>query len=252
MENYNIKKFADKIDTNRSLRALEIQIKNLIGEKRRLEGGDSWLMAKQPLKCFNCASCEANLKSNLVNQDYIPWNKYPQGERIYRMGQGFSHMLQMMTNEFVQTFEHNEKDNKDSNINLSIENEHPSFNNKNVNKAFNSLNNNIYSSQNEKSLIGARINNKEDFYRTGKFKLPKMKKSTKLSKDKYDENIPVTDEEKDNVGTSMDKLNINSEQPKIMKIIKKKSQNPFNTSSFTPKNGGFSLDYGRKNFLKYK
>ena len=252
MENYNIKKFADKIDTNRSLRALEIQIKDLIGEKRRLEGGDSWLMAKQPLKCFNCASCEANLKSNLVNQDYIPWNKYPQGERIYRMGQGFSHMLQMMTNEFVQTFEHNEKDNKDSNINLSIENEHPSFNNKNVNKAFNSLNNNIYSSQNEKSLIGARINNKEDFYRTGKFKLPKMKKSTKLSKDKYDENIPVTDEKKDNVGTSMDKLNINSEQPKIMKIIKKKSQNPFNTSSFTPKNGGFSLDYGRKNFLKDK
>ena len=238
MENFNNKKYADKIDTNRSLRALEIQIKDIIGERRKAEGGDSWLMAKQPLKCL----------------DYIPWNKYPQGERIYRMGQGFSHMLQMMTSEFVQTFEHNEKDTKDNNnINLSIENDYPSFNNKSVNKAFNSINNNNnILNQNEKSLIGARINNKEDFNRTGKFKLPKMKKFTKYSKDKYDENIPVTDEEKDNVAISMDKTNFNSEQPKIMKIVKKKSKNPFNTGAFTPNNGGFSIDYGRKSFLKDK
>ena len=254
MENFNNKKYADKIDTNRSLRALEIQIKDIIGERRKAEGGDSWLMAKQPLKCFNCASCEANLKNNGISQDYIPWNKYPQGERIYRMGQGFSHMLQMMTSEFVQTFEHNEKDTKDNNnINLSIENDYPSFNNKSVNKAFNSINNNNNTlNQNEKSLIGARINNKEDFNRTGKFKLPKMKKFTKYSKDKYDENIPVTDEEKDNVAISMDKTNFNSEQPKIMKIVKKKSKNPFNTGAFTPNNGGFSIDYGRKSFLKDK
>ena len=254
MENFNNKKYADKIDTNRSLRALEIQIKDIIGERRKAEGGDSWLMAKQPLKCFNCASCEANLKNNGISQDYIPWNKYPQGERIYRMGQGFSHMLQMMTSEFVQTFEHNEKDTKDNNnINLSIENDYPSFNNKSVNKAFNSINNNNnILNQNEKSLIGARINNKEDFNRTGKFKLPKMKKFTKYSKDKYDENIPVTDEEKDNVAISMDKTNFNSEQPKIMKIVKKKSKNPFNTGAFTPNNGGFSIDYGRKSFLKDK
>ena len=254
MENFNNKKYADKIDTNRSLRALEIQIKDIIGERRKAEGGYSWLMAKQPLKCFNCASCEANLKNNGINQDYIPWNKYPQGERIYRMGQGFSHMLQMMTSEFVQTFEHNEKDTKDNNnINLSIENDYPSFNNKSVNKAFNSINNNNnILNQNEKSLIGGRINSKEDFNRTGKFKLPKMKKFTKYSKDKYDENIPVTDEEKDNVAISMDKTNFNSEQPKIMKIVKKKSKNPFNTGAFTPNNGGFSIDYGRKSFLKDK
>ena len=251
MENFNIKKYADKIDTNRSLKALEIQIKDIIGERKKSEGGDSWLMAKQPLKCFNCASCEANIKNNLANQDYIPWNKYPQGERIYRMGQGFSHMLQMMTSEFVQTFEHSEKDNKDSNINFSIENDSPNPNNKTTNKAFNSINNNIYFNQNEKSLIGARINNKDDFYRTGKFKLPKMKKYSKMSKEKFDENIPVTDEEKDNVGSSMEKAIINSEQPKIMKIVKKKSKNPFNISGFTPKNG-FSLDYGRKSFVKDK
>jgi len=90
-------------------------------------------MAKQPLKCFNCASCEANLRGGGSTQEYIPWNKYPQGERIYRMGQGFSHMLQMMTSEFVQTFEHNDKDSKESNINLSVEND-SNMNSKSLNK----------------------------------------------------------------------------------------------------------------------
>ena len=207
IENFNNKKFADKIETNKALKALDIQIKDLIGERKKTEGGDSWLMAKQPLKCFNCASCEANIKNSGTTQEYIPWNKYPQGERIYRMGQGFSHMLQMMTSEFVQTFEHNEKEGKDNfnnnNINLSIENE-SNNNNKSMNKVNtnSNINNNIFNT-NEKSLIGARINNKDEFYRTGgRLKLPKMKKFSKYIKDKFDESIPVTDEEKDNIKLS--------------------------------------------------
>jgi len=247
METLNNKKFADKIDTNRALKALDLQIKDLSGERKKPEGGDNWLMAKQPLKCFNCASCEANLKNNGPSQEYIPWNKYPQGERIYRMGQGFSHMLQMMTSEFVQTFEQHErdKDNKE-NINLSIENDQ-SANTKSTNKIFNNINNtnnNIFNI-NEKSLIGARINSKDEFYRTGgKLKLPKMKKFQKYVKDKFDETIPVSDEEKDNLVNSIEKGIINTESPKIMKITKKKAKNPFNMSGFSPKYG-FSLDYGR-------
>ena len=34
--------------------------------------------------------------------------------------------------------------------------------------------------------------------------------------------------------------------------LNKKSKNPFNTGAFTPNNGGFSIDYGRKSFLKDK
>ena len=253
LENFNNRKFADKIDTNRALKALDLQIKDLAGERKKSEGGDSWLMAKQPLKCFNCASCEANLRNNSQPQEYIPWNKYPQGERIYRMGQGFSHMLQMMTSEFVQTFEqHGDKDSKE-NINLSIEND-SNANSKSANKIFTNLNtgntsnnnNNIFNI-NEKSLIGARINSKDEFYRTGgKLKLPKMKKFSKFVKEKFDETIPVSDEEKDNVASSIEKGIINTESPKIMKIIKKKAKNTFNVSGgITPKYG-FSLDYGRK------
>ena len=249
VENLHNRKFADKIDTNKALKALDLQIKDLLGERKRSEGGDNWLMAKQPLKCFNCASCEANIKNTGASNEYIPWNKYPQGERIYRMGQGFSHMLQMMTSEFVQTFEHNnEKDNKE--INFSVEND-SNANSKTVNKMYNSINNNTNNvfNINEKSLISARINNKDDFYRTGgKFKLPKMKKFSKFNKEKFDDTIPVTDEEKEKSGNSFDNGKINTESPKIMKIIKKKAKNPFSMSSmsgYTPKYG-LSLDYGRK------
>ena len=249
VENLNNRKFADKIDTNKALKALDLQIKDLLGERKRSDGGDNWLMAKQPLKCFNCASCEANIKNTGATQEYIPWNKYPQGERIYRMGQGFSHMLQMMTSEFVQTFEHNDKDNKD--INFSVEND-SNVNSKSVNKVYNSIHNNTNTNANnvfninEKSLISARINNKDDFYRTGgKFKLPQMKKISKFSKEKFDDTIPVTDEEKEKSGNSYDNGKINTESPKIMKIIKKKAKNPFSMSGYTPKYG-LSLDYGRK------
>ena len=78
---YCNRKFIDKIDFNKTIKSIEIQLKEIIGDKKRTDG-DAWFMAKQPLKCFNCASCEANIKNQNPIQEYIPWNKYPQGERI--------------------------------------------------------------------------------------------------------------------------------------------------------------------------
>ena len=237
---YCNRKFVDKVEFNKQIKALDVQIKNFTGDRKKTDG-DGWLMAKQPLKCFNCASCEANIKNTNPIQEYIPWNKYPQGEKIYRMGQGFSHMLQMMTSEFVRTFGDN---NNAGNINSDNEA------NKNSNNNSNSL---LYHSS-DKSFSGMKINNKEqikddafNFYRTGgKVKLPKMKKYSK-KKDKFDESIPVSDEEKDYVGDSIDKLNpVITDSPKIMKITKKKSQNPFNMNGFSPKYGK-SIEYTYKN-----
>ena len=124
--------------------------------------------------------------------------------------------------------------------------------NKNINANTHSI---LYHSS-EKSLSGAKINinNKElikddtfNFYRTGgKVKLPKMKKFSKNIKDRFDESIPVSDEEKDYVGDSIDKKKpIITESPKIMRITKKKLQNPFNMSGFNSKYGQ-SIDYGNK------
>ena len=237
---YCNRKFSDKIETNKIIKSLEIQIKEFTGDRKKTDG-DGWLMAKQPLKCFNCASCEANIKNANPTQEYIPWNKYPQGERIYRMGQGFSHMLQMMTSEFVRTFEHNDNNNSSANFNSDSEVNQNNKINKNTNTNSNTL---LYHSS-DKSFSGMKINNKDqikedafNFYRTGgKVKLPKMKKYTKKSKEKFDESVPISDEEKDYVGDSADKITspVNTESPKIMKITKKKSQNTFNMSGFSPK-----------------
>ena len=236
---YCNRKFPDKIDINKAIKALDVQIKDLTGKKT---DGDGWLMAKQPLKCFNCASCEANIKNTLPVQEYIPWNKYPQGERIYRMGQGFSHMLQMMTSEFVKTFENPGENNSTFNFNSDNEANQINKQGKNPNGNSHTL---LYHSS-DKSFTGMRVNNKEqvkeealNFYRTGgKVKLPKMKKFIKNHKEKFEESIPVSDEEKDYVGDSVDKMNpVNTESPKIMRITKKKLQNPFNMSGFSPKYG---------------
>ena len=239
------RKYADKIETNKLLKSLEVQVKDLSGKRT---DGDGWLMAKQPLKCFNCASCEANIKNATQTQEYIPWNKYPAGERIYRMGQGFSHMLQMMTSEFVKTFDHN--DNTNNTFNFNSDNESKPI------KNLNSTNTLLYRS--DKSFSGMRINDKEqvkedilNFYRTGgKVKLPKMRKFMKknLGKEKFDESIPISDEEKDFVIDSADKINSTiPDSPKIMKItkLKQQQQNPFNMSGLNNKTAS-AFDLGNK------
>jgi len=240
------RKYADKIETNKLLKSLEVQVKELSGKRT---DGDGWLMAKQPLKCFNCASCEANIKNTTPTQEYIPWNKYPAGERIYRMGQGFSHMLQMMTSEFVKTFDHNDNNNT---FNFNSDNESK------LGKNLNSTNTLLYRS--DKSFSGMRINDKEqvkedilNFYRTGgKVRLPKMRKFMKknLGKEKFDESIPISDEERDFVIDSADKINSTiPDSPKIMKItkLKQQQQNPFNMSGFNNKTASvFNLGNKKK------
>ena len=63
-----------------------------------------------------------------------------------------------------------------------------------------------------------------------------MKKMAKNNKYKFDESIPISDDEKDYVGDSLDKPKpVKTDSPKILRITKKKSQNPFNMSEYSPK-----------------
>ena len=121
------KKYLEKMEFTKTVKSLEVQIKAL-GEDPKKNDADSWLLAKRPLKCFNCASCESNIKDENYNTaDFLPWKKYPRGEKIHRMGQGFSHMLQMMTSEFIKSIEKSEfpleYDNLKNTNNLSNMNE---------------------------------------------------------------------------------------------------------------------------------
>ena len=94
-----VKKFSDKVDTNKNFKYMDSQIKyitNII--MRKYDKNESWLIAKKPLGGNICASCEAYIGELKGKEDYLVWNKYPnrEKEKNYRIGNGFSHMLNML------------------------------------------------------------------------------------------------------------------------------------------------------------
>ena len=215
LKNIIQKKYIEKIEFNKTIKTLEVQIKSLNDEGKK--DADSWLLAKRPLKCFNCASCEANIKNDYNSADYLPWKKYPKGEKIHRMGQGFSHMLQMMTSEFVKSIERNE-------LNQDLE-----INTKNNFGSFNSISTQINEKNNNINVNNSKDNN--DFIRNlkknSKIKLPKVHpySNSKLKKYKLEETLPVSDDDYN----YQEVVNNNNEDdikeqnsPKILKIYKKK------------------------------
>ena len=65
---------------------------------------DNWLLAKKPLNNYLCASCESVIKGELDKRsNFIAWNKYPsRDEKNYRMGHGFSKMLQLVNDDIMR------------------------------------------------------------------------------------------------------------------------------------------------------
>ena len=99
MEEYKqfaLRKFADKIETSKSLRFVEVKIKT-INEKfiKKMDRGDNWLIAKKPLD-YTCASCEGYIGNLTETTQHINWEKYPVREEKYRLGEGFSKILQSL------------------------------------------------------------------------------------------------------------------------------------------------------------
>jgi len=207
------KRYLEKMEFTKTVKSLEVQIKALGNDPKKADA-DSWLLAKRPLKCFNCASCEANIKDeNYSTADYLPWKKYPRGEKIHRMGQGFSHMLQMMTSEFVKSIEKSEFPIE---YDMSSRNNNTSYNASNfVDKA---------------NTTGFIINSKEQTQEGGfqnlkknnKIKLPKVKEYSKPKIRRFEETLPISDDdfiEKNNEDNK--DMASKSNSPKIVKITKK-------------------------------
>ena len=97
------KKFADRNEVNKTIKYLDQQIRNIVQIYiKKIDKGENWLLAKKPITNNLCASCESyigDLKDTNDNNLYIPWNKYPvkdPNDKLYRMGHGFSKMLQMI------------------------------------------------------------------------------------------------------------------------------------------------------------
>ena len=150
------KKFADKIDTGKSLKYLDTQIKYLTEiYSKKNDRSENWLIAKKPIGGHACASCESYLGDLRENDDYIAWNKYPQRERDknYRLGNGFSRMLNMLNLDVKNTFEGIKENNYDS------DNEHSHFDKKRLMTSPTNISN--ITSQNNNSK-----NNKNNFNRS--------------------------------------------------------------------------------------
>jgi hypothetical protein len=220
---YAQSKYLEKKEFNKKLKTLEIQIKYI--EEENKKEMDSWLLAKKPMKCFNCATCEADVKNDYTSAEYLPWKKYPRGDKIHRIGQGFSHMLQMMTSEFIKSIEKSE---------FPSELEANSKNN-------NNNSNNLSSQINDNLGIGIITNTKEqakedniiNLKQIPKMRLPKVKQysNNKIKLSKLVDEVPVSDDENNDLENNEIKVKISS--PKIMKITKKeKSSNDFLGNSF--------------------
>jgi hypothetical protein len=94
------RKYADKNETSKNIKYLDSQIKHITEVYiKKMEKGDNWLIASKPMGGFKCASCESYLGDLNENNQHLPWNKIPNrdpSERLYRVGNGFSRMLQML------------------------------------------------------------------------------------------------------------------------------------------------------------
>ena len=230
------KKYVEKSELSKSIKQLELQIKSLEFEKKQNDA-ETWLMAKQPVGCFNCASCEANIKNVNPSNEYLPWNKYPQQDKIYRMGKGFSHMLQMMTSEFVKSIGNAQKDNeneftpRNSGINhnfvfdkINLKSEKINMNKNNDRKQSASvLKINNKEQFNEEAL--KKINN-SNLYSSkikGKMQLPRVLQFKKKLKLRNEAGVPVSDDEMSRRNETAEKEGFNDKNsPKIVKIMKKK------------------------------
>ena len=203
------KKYAEKIDISKYFKTMDLKLKSL--DTTPQKDADNWILAKQPIGCFNCATCEANINKMSASNDYIPWNKYPQAERQYHLGKGISRILQKVGSNFYR----NEKKELFSESELTTTSNYL----RNMTSLQNSNGHFFFRPNNKETLkedLPNENNNNNNRY-IKNYKLPNLK-----SKRKKKVNIPLTDEENDN--NSMDNLN---NSPKIMKITRRSIEPEF-------------------------
>ena len=239
------KRYADKIDVQKSFRYIETQIKNMNDNYKR--EGETWLLAKKPISNFLCASCESVIKDMSTKNEYVPWNKYPQREEgnKYRMGHGFSRMLQLVNTDLLKTQESKESgknyasdDEKINNLNVNEKKiklpqvSHRGISNLNVNNSTVSINVNTGGNNNNNNNNNNNVN------------LIKTNSSANLNN-----NLLLSPRTENNSNITND----NANQPKVVKIYKiNKNNNTINTNhtnnTNTNSNGNFENDNKNTNF----
>ena len=222
------------------IKGLEVQIKSISEELKQKQDADSWLLAKSPLKCFNCATCDAHIRNENPSEEYISWNKLPHNDKN-RFGRGFSHMLQMMTYDLINNAEINNKDQQHMGNDNRLNNEQANLNNNNNSLIIETNKSKIAqierSSSNSKHRMTKKDIGKSSVPKNiGRLKLPKMFENKKL---KNEDSVPYFDDEKNNINANESYFhnNDNESSPTILKITKKKgNQNMYSSFANSPSN----------------
>ena len=229
--------FMEKKEIIKNFKYFENQIKIALENSKKLDRSESWLLSKRPMNV--CASCEAYIGELKENNNYVPWNKYPLKEivnndnnnvnnsanKLYRVGSGFSKMLQIMNVDGKKKNNNNIDININDNNVISVKNSNVVSNsNNNYDR---NLRNNLSVNQ---SLEKDSNNNLENYIfennnnNEGKTLLKYQKSLPKLFGHKK-KNFEEGDKENDlNPFDDYNNNNNNEEknqQPKIMKIYKK-------------------------------
>ena len=102
----------NKNDLNKQIKGLEVEIKSIWEELKKRESADNWILAKQPVKCFNCATCDNDIKIESQKEEHVHWNKIIPSNKSYRIGKGFSHMLEKISNELINNIDKFDENNK--------------------------------------------------------------------------------------------------------------------------------------------
>ena len=160
---------------------------------------------------YKGASCESYIGDLKENNTYVPWNRYPnkEGEKLYRLGNGFSKMLQMIQvdendkkntgvqndlNNNISKTDGNNNNNTERNLNNSKESKKkslPRIRNKNkmMNRTKSYFNNNtglntispeieIYENDSTDKVHTIEVDKREE-----EFNEPKITKIYRLNKD---------------------------------------------------------------------
>lgn len=107
LKNNFMKKYMEKTEILKSIKYLEIQMKNLHeANPPTNKEGENWMLAKKPLNNYLCASCEAVIGELKNKNTFLPWNKItPHENAKYRMGNGFSRMLELVNTDLMKNAE---------------------------------------------------------------------------------------------------------------------------------------------------
>ena len=240
----SMKKFADKNETTNNFKYLEDQIKKILEMLQTQRPGsdaETWLLAKKPINGYTCASCESligDLRED--SHKFIPWNRMPlrdPGDKLYRMGNGFSKMLQMLNFDNNGNVSLSPNIINEANNNNSVENNSriaSAYVGKNRENNFNNIinnNNNLYNigNNNMRSGIKKRIQSAKPKIRTDMKK--NMSMNNNLNIEKNGDEIISNEFKKEKSHEMYPDIYSNNGKsdsgPKIMKIIKKTSNKKF-------------------------